>query len=62
LDLWTLAKKDPLEYIEKAAQRSRLREKGLDDCIPFCLTIDFTDKIPVINEGILKEMTAAGDN
>ena len=62
LDLWTLAKNDPLEYIEKAAQRTRLREKGLDDCIPFCLTNDFTDKIPVINEGILKEMTAAGDN
>jgi 2-phosphosulfolactate phosphatase len=52
-DLWTLAKKNPLEYIEKAAQRSRLRDKGLDDCIEFCFASDFTDKIPVIKNGIL---------
>ena len=55
-DLWNLAKKDPPGYIEKAAQRSRLRDKGLDDCIEFCLTPDFTDKIPVIHNGILIEM------
>jgi 2-phosphosulfolactate phosphatase len=56
LDLWTLAKKNPVAYIEKAAQRSRLRSKGLDDCIKFCLTFDFTDKIPVIHNGTLIEM------
>jgi 2-phosphosulfolactate phosphatase len=53
LDLWTHAKNNPLEYLEKSAQRSRLRDKGLDDCIPFCLTFDFTDKIPYIDGGIL---------
>jgi 2-phosphosulfolactate phosphatase len=53
LDLWSLAKKDLLGYIEKAAQRSRLRNKGLDDSIVFCLTSDFTEKIPVIKNGIL---------
>lgn len=53
LDLWTLAKSDRRSYIEKAAQRSRLRDKGLDDCIDFCLTEDFTEKIPVIRNGIL---------
>ncbi len=53
MDLWTLAKKDLQGYIEKAAQRSRLRVKGLDDCIGFCLTADFTKKIPVIKNGIL---------
>lgn len=56
LDLWTLAKKDPLAYIEKAAQRTRLRDKGLDDCIEFCFTPDFTDKIPVIHRGTLIAM------
>jgi 2-phosphosulfolactate phosphatase len=53
MDLWSLAKKDLQGYIEKAAQRSRLRCKGLDDCIKFCLTADFTKKIPVIKNGIL---------
>ncbi len=53
LDLWRLAKDDPEGYIEKAAQRSRLRDKGLDDCIPFCLSADFTESIPIIKIGIL---------
>ena len=53
LDLWSLASSDLKGYIEKAAQRSRLREKKLDDCIEFCLKLDFTDKIPVMKNGIL---------
>lgn len=53
MDLWSLAKNDLRDYIEKVAQRSRLRDKGLDDCIAFCLTMDFTDRIPVIKNGIL---------
>ncbi|OFY63315.1 MAG: 2-phosphosulfolactate phosphatase [Bacteroidetes bacterium RBG_13_43_22] len=53
LDLWSLAKSDLTGYIEKAAQRTRLRDKRLDDCIGFCLTADFTDRIPVIKDGIL---------
>jgi 2-phosphosulfolactate phosphatase len=53
LDLWSLAKDDPISYIEKAAQRSRLRDKKLDDCIGFCLTVDYTRKIPVFKDGAL---------
>jgi 2-phosphosulfolactate phosphatase len=53
MDLWSLAKKDLNDYIGKAAQRSRLRDKGLDDCIAFCLTTDYTKKIPVMKNGIL---------
>jgi 2-phosphosulfolactate phosphatase len=53
MDLWTLAAPDLPGYIEKAAQRTRLRDKKLDDCIEFCLTIDFTDKIPVMKNGFL---------
>jgi 2-phosphosulfolactate phosphatase len=52
-DLWSLAKTDLVEYIEKAAQRTRLRDKNLDDCIGFCLTPDFTVKIPVMKNGVL---------
>jgi 2-phosphosulfolactate phosphatase len=53
LDLWSLAKNNLPDYIEKVAQRTRLRDKGLDDCIGFCLTFDFTEKIPEIKDGIL---------
>jgi 2-phosphosulfolactate phosphatase len=53
VDLWSVAKVDLSGYIDKAAQRSRLRDKGLDDCIEFCITPDFTEKIPVVKNGIL---------
>lgn len=53
MDLWSMAKNDLPVYIEKVAQRTRLRNKGLDDCIGFCLTPDFTKKIPVIKNGML---------
>jgi len=48
IDLWLAAKNDLRGYIEKAAQRSRLREKNLDDCIDFCLQHDFTTVIPIL--------------
>jgi len=50
LDIWKIAEPDVLSYIDKAAQRSRLREKGLDDCIPFCHTEDSTDAIPYLDK------------
>jgi 2-phosphosulfolactate phosphatase len=56
IDLWKLASSDLIRYIDKAAQRSRLRDKNLDDCIEFCLTPDFTDKIPVMKNGVLVGM------
>lgn len=53
IDLWKQAKDDLWAYIQKAAQRSRLRSKGLDDCIGFCLEQDHTTKIPIVKNGIL---------
>jgi len=53
MDLWSLARTDLRGYIEKTAQRTRLRDKNLDDCIDFCLVSDFTFKIPVMKSGIL---------
>ena len=58
LDLWKIACTDPLNYVEKAAQRSRLRDKGLDDCIEFCMTQDLSRSIPVMQNGMLKDITA----
>lgn len=58
LDLWEIAGTDPLGYIEKAAQRSRLREKGLDDCIEYCMTPDKSRAIPLMENGRLKDITA----
>lgn len=52
-DLWQLAKGDIMGYIEKAAQRSRLRDKGLDDCLEYCHTFDVTDIIPALQNGKL---------
>jgi 2-phosphosulfolactate phosphatase len=51
LDLWRIAKPDLISYIDKAAQRSRLRINGLDDVIQFCHTSDLTRIIPVYNNG-----------
>lgn len=53
LDLWSLAFPDLFGYIQKAAQRSRLRNKNLDDCIQYCLTPDVTSVIPVMKNGRL---------
>jgi 2-phosphosulfolactate phosphatase len=57
MDIWSLARTDLHSYIEKAAQRSRLRDKGLDDCIEYCMTFDLTQSIPVIQNGVLKDIT-----
>jgi 2-phosphosulfolactate phosphatase len=53
MDLWMLAKNDLSAYIDKVAQRTRLKNKGLDDCIEFCLTADYNKTIPVLKNGIL---------
>jgi 2-phosphosulfolactate phosphatase len=51
LDLWKIAKNNLIDYIDKAAQRSRLRLNGLDDVIEYCHSTDLTDLVPVYNEG-----------
>lgn len=62
MDLWSLAKNDLSGYMEKAAQRTRLKDKGLDDCIEFCLTKDFTSIIPVMKDGFLVSNDVLGVN
>jgi len=54
LDLWHQAKPDLMAYIQKVAQRERLRKLGLDDVLEYCHTPDVTDKVPVFNQGVIE--------
>jgi len=56
IDLYGLASGNLLDYIDKAAQRSRLRKNNLDDVIPFCHTPDFTRKIPILKGEYLESI------
>jgi len=53
VDLWSLAKDDLYSYSLKTAQKGRLAEKGLDDCIEFCHQPDLTEVIPIFSDGAL---------
>jgi 2-phosphosulfolactate phosphatase len=55
-DLWNIAKKDLLEYVNKSAQRQRLKNNGLDDVIEYCLTPDITRIIPVLENNYLVKL------
>ncbi len=50
IDLWNVAKKDLMAYINKVAQRHRLRKNKLDDVIDYCHTPDQTEIIPVLKD------------
>ena len=56
MDLWRYAKPDLLTYIEKVAQKTRLKLNGLDDVIPYCHTLDIAPAIPVLKENYLIEV------
>ncbi|MBL7111843.1 MAG: 2-phosphosulfolactate phosphatase [Bacteroidales bacterium] len=53
VDLYNLASDDLLQYIEKAAQRHRLKKNKLDDVIGYCHTYDLTELIPVLEENYI---------
>lgn len=54
LDLWRLAKPDVMTYIEKVAQRNRLRKLGLDDVLEYCHTPDLTTRVPAFRNGVIE--------
>lgn len=54
MDLWSLAEGDVLQYIEKAAQRHRLKHLGLDDVIPYSFECDQVDVVPVFDGKAIK--------
>ena len=61
MDLWELASENPLGYIEKAAQRDRLRKLGLDDVLAYCFTENITRVIPVFQDHFLISLPEHGD-
>jgi 2-phosphosulfolactate phosphatase len=48
MDLYEAAEGDMMAYIEKVAQRHRLKKNNLDDVIGYCHESDLTDLIPVL--------------
>lgn len=60
IDLWNMAEKNLLSFIEKASHRHRLKKLGLDDVIEYCLTSDTANVIPLLKGNsffdILKEI------
>jgi len=53
MDLYDAAKVDMLAYIEKVAQRHRLKKNNLDDVIGYCHEFDLTELIPALEEHYL---------
>jgi 2-phosphosulfolactate phosphatase len=51
VQLWNAAKNDLNEYIKQAAHYHRLHRMGLEDVIPYCLSLNISDTVPVL-EGI----------
>jgi len=58
IDLWNLAEGDVLGYIEKAAQRHRLKKLGLDDVIPYSFACDQVKVVPVFDGKLIKGYVA----
>jgi 2-phosphosulfolactate phosphatase len=54
MDLWSLAEGDVLGYIEKAAQRHRLKKLGLDDVIPYSFECDRVNVVPVFDGRLIR--------
>jgi 2-phosphosulfolactate phosphatase len=54
MDLWGLAEGDPIGYIEKAAQRHRLRRLGLDDVLPYSFALDQAPVVPVFDGSAIR--------
>jgi 2-phosphosulfolactate phosphatase len=48
IDLYDVARVDMMDYIEKVAQRHRLKKNNLDDVIEYCHLLDETDLIPIL--------------
>ncbi|MFO7935883.1 MAG: 2-phosphosulfolactate phosphatase [Bacteroidales bacterium] len=56
MDLYGLARGDLMGYMEKVAQRHRLKKNNLDDVIGYCHQFDRTDLIPAFQKGALVEL------
>jgi len=57
VDLYNYASRDLMAYVDKVAQRSRLRKNKLDDVIEYCHTFDVTGVIPALREDFLEVLS-----
>lgn len=48
LDIWNIGKDNPIQYLDKALHRHRLKKLNLDDVIPYSLTLDNAPAVPVL--------------
>ena len=49
-DLFQLGKNDLNLYLQKTAHSERLKKLGIEEDIKFCLQVDLTTAIPVLEE------------
>ena len=61
IDLYGQARNDMMKYIDKVAQRTRLRKNKLDDVIPYCHTFDLTRVIPILKNNHLEALETSPD-
>jgi 2-phosphosulfolactate phosphatase len=54
--LFQSAKEDTNKFLRNSSHRKRLAELGLKEDIKYCLSLDKTDIIPVLNNGILQKL------
>ena len=54
--LFQMAEKSPARFLAKASHKQRLWKLGLKDDIRYCLQMDMTDVIPVLEDGALVKM------
>lgn len=52
-DMWKSNQYDLIGYINKSAQKQRLKKNGIDDSIEYCLSLDKTDIVPIYKNGII---------
>ncbi|MBK8808355.1 MAG: 2-phosphosulfolactate phosphatase [Bacteroidales bacterium] len=50
-EMWSNNKEHLEKYIHKSAQNQRLKKNNIDDSIPYCLSLNKTDLIPVYKNG-----------
>ena len=46
LDMWTRNKQNPMEIVSLSDHMQRLKAHGLEDVVPYCLTLNLSDKVP----------------
>ncbi len=57
MDLWNIAEKDLLTYIDKASHRHRLRKMVLDDVLEYTFTLNSSEVVPGLRNGEIINLT-----